>query len=133
MIDNAARNNAPVFLPPGNYDVSNLTLPDNTRITGIPGASRLVYGGEGHLMSADKAKRIELSGLVLDGGNRWLADYAGGLLRNLPASTKCSSTIAKSPAAANMRCNWSAAAGGSNAAEYQAPRKLAFILSSRPD
>ncbi|MFS8111621.1 TIGR03808 family TAT-translocated repetitive protein [Rhizobium jaguaris] len=81
MIDNAARNNAPVFLPPGNYDVSNLTLPDNTRITGIPGASRLVYGGEGHLMTADKAKRIELSGLVLDGGNRWLADYAGGLLQ----------------------------------------------------
>ncbi|AYG58449.1 TIGR03808 family TAT-translocated repetitive protein [Rhizobium jaguaris] len=81
VIDNAARNNAPVFLPPGNYDVSNLTLPDNTRITGIPGASRLVYGGEGHLMSADKAKRIELSGLVLDGGNRWLADYAGGLLQ----------------------------------------------------
>ncbi|MGY5806526.1 TIGR03808 family TAT-translocated repetitive protein [Rhizobium sp. LEGMi198b] len=81
MIDNAARNNAPVFLPPGNYDVSNLSLPDNTRITGIPGASRLVYGGEGHLMSADKARRIELSGLVLDGGNRWLADYAGGLLQ----------------------------------------------------
>ncbi|MDL2407701.1 TIGR03808 family TAT-translocated repetitive protein [Rhizobium calliandrae] len=81
MIDNAARNNAPVFLPPGNYSVSNLILPDNTRITGIPGASRLVYGGEGHLMSADKAKRIELSGLVLDGGNRWLADYAGGLLQ----------------------------------------------------
>ncbi|WFU02774.1 TIGR03808 family TAT-translocated repetitive protein [Rhizobium sp. CB3171] len=81
MIDSAARNNAPVFLPPGNYDVSNLSLPDNTRITGIPGASRLVYGGEGHLMSADKARRIELSGLVLDGGNRWLADYAGGLLQ----------------------------------------------------
>ncbi|AVA20745.1 MULTISPECIES: TIGR03808 family TAT-translocated repetitive protein [unclassified Rhizobium] len=81
MIDNAARNNAPVFLPPGNYDVSNLSLPDNTRITGIPGASRLVYGGEGHLMSADKARRIELSGLVVDGGNRWLADYAGGLLQ----------------------------------------------------
>ncbi|MBB4568370.1 TIGR03808 family TAT-translocated repetitive protein [Rhizobium leucaenae] len=81
VIDSAARDNAPVFLPPGNYDVSNLSLPDNTRITGVPGASRLVYGGEGHLMSADKAKRIELSGLVLDGGNHWLADYAGGLLQ----------------------------------------------------
>ncbi|MEF0939699.1 TIGR03808 family TAT-translocated repetitive protein [Rhizobium sp. BR 362] len=81
VIDSAARANTPVFLPPGNYDVSNLSLPDNTRITGIPGASRLVYGGEGHLMSADKAKRIELSGLVLDGGNRWLGDYAGGLLQ----------------------------------------------------
>lgn len=81
MIDNAARNNVPLLLPPGNYTVSNLTLPDNTRITGVPGATRLVYGGDGHLMNADKAKRIELSGLVLDGGNRWLADYAGGLLQ----------------------------------------------------
>ena len=81
MIDSAARNNVPLLLPPGNYTVSNLTLPDNTRITGVPGATRLVYGGDGHLMNADKAKRIELSGLVLDGGNRWLADYAGGLLQ----------------------------------------------------
>lgn len=81
MIDSAARNGAPVFLPPGNYEISNLTLPDNTRIIGVPGATRLVYGGEGHLMTADNAKRIELSGLVLDGGNRWLADYAGGLLQ----------------------------------------------------
>jgi uncharacterized secreted repeat protein (TIGR03808 family) len=81
MIDSAARDNTPLFLPPGNYNVSNLTLPDNTRITGVPGASRLVYSGDGHLMSADKARRIELSGLVLDGGNRWLADYAGGLLQ----------------------------------------------------
>lgn len=81
MIDEAARNNMPLLLPPGNYTVSNLTLPDNTRITGVPGATRLVYGGDGHLMNADKAKRIELSGLVLDGGNRWLADYAGGLLQ----------------------------------------------------
>lgn len=81
MIDTAARNNVPLLLPPGNYTVSNLTLPDNTRITGVPGATRLVYGGDGHLMNADKAKRIELSGLVLDGGNRWLANYAGGLLQ----------------------------------------------------
>lgn len=81
MIDSAARDNTPLFLPPGNYNVSNLTLPDNTRITGVPGATRLLYGGDGHLISADKAKRIELSGVVLDGGNRWLADYAGGLLQ----------------------------------------------------
>ncbi|MDE1992580.1 MAG: TIGR03808 family TAT-translocated repetitive protein [Rhizobiaceae bacterium] len=81
MIDSAARDNAPAFLPPGNYEVSNLTLPDNTRIIGVPGATRLTYSGEGHLMVADKARRIELSNLVLDGGNRWLADYAGGLLQ----------------------------------------------------
>ena len=51
MIDSAARDNTPLFLPPGNYNISNLTLPDNTRITGVPGASRLVYSGDGHLMS----------------------------------------------------------------------------------
>jgi uncharacterized secreted repeat protein (TIGR03808 family) len=81
MIDDAARTGQPVFLPPGNYNVSNLTLPDNCRLTGVAGASRLVYGGEGHLMMATDAKRIELSNLVIDGGNRWLADYAGGLLQ----------------------------------------------------
>lgn len=81
MIKQAARANVPVFLPPGTYRVSNLTLPDNTRITGVPGASRIVYTGEGHLFSAENVRRIELSNLVIDGGNRWLGDYAGGLLQ----------------------------------------------------
>ncbi|TIS74196.1 MAG: TIGR03808 family TAT-translocated repetitive protein, partial [Mesorhizobium sp.] len=37
-------------------------------------------GGNGHLMMAEQAEHIELSGLVLDGSNRWLADYTQGLL-----------------------------------------------------
>ncbi|NYJ15108.1 putative secreted repeat protein (TIGR03808 family) [Rhizobium leguminosarum] len=81
MIEQAARENVPVFLPPGTYRISNLTLPDNTRLTGVPGASRLVYTGEGHLLAAANVRRIELSNLVIDGGNRWLGDYAGGLLQ----------------------------------------------------
>ncbi|MDR9813241.1 TIGR03808 family TAT-translocated repetitive protein [Rhizobium hidalgonense] len=81
MIEQAARENVPVYLPPGTYKVSNLTLPDNTRITGVPGASRIVYTGEGHLFSAENLRRIELSNLVIDGGNRWLGDYAGGLVQ----------------------------------------------------
>jgi uncharacterized secreted repeat protein (TIGR03808 family) len=81
MIDDATRKGQPVFLPAGSYSVSNLTLPDNCRISGIGGAARLVYSGEGHMMMAETAKRIELSNLVIDGGNRWLADYAGGLLQ----------------------------------------------------
>lgn len=81
MIDDAARKGQPVFLPAGSYNVSNLTLPNNCRITGVGGASRLVYSGEGHLMAAQDAKRIELSNLVFDGGNRWLADYTDGLLQ----------------------------------------------------
>ncbi len=81
MIDEASQSNVPVFLPPGTYKVSNLTLPDNTRITGVPGASRIVYTGDGHLFSAENVKRIELSNIVIDGQNRWLGDYAGALVQ----------------------------------------------------
>jgi uncharacterized secreted repeat protein (TIGR03808 family) len=81
MIDDASAENVPVFLPPGVYRVSNLTLPDNTRITGVPGASRIVYTGDGHLFSARDVKRIELSNIVIDGQNRWLGDDAGALVQ----------------------------------------------------
>lgn len=76
MIAKAAEGDAPVFLPPGTYTVSNITLPPRLRLHGVPGATRLLYGGNGHLLLADRAEHIELTGLVLDGANRWLADYA---------------------------------------------------------
>ena len=80
LIAKAARQNTPVFLPPGNYQVSDLDLPDGARITGVPGASRLVYSGDGYLLRADDARRIELSNLVIDGGNRWLDDQTPALV-----------------------------------------------------
>ena len=40
----------PVFLPAGTYVVSNLTLPRYVRLSGVPGATRIVYGGDGHLL-----------------------------------------------------------------------------------
>jgi uncharacterized secreted repeat protein (TIGR03808 family) len=80
LIAKAARQNTPVFLPPGNYQVSDLDLPDGARITGVPGASRLVYSGDGYLLRADGARRIELSNLVIDGGNRWLDDQTPALV-----------------------------------------------------
>ncbi|TGT61369.1 TIGR03808 family TAT-translocated repetitive protein [Mesorhizobium sp. M00.F.Ca.ET.170.01.1.1] len=80
MLSAASDRDAPVFLPPGTYVVSNLKLPPRVRLSGVPGATRIVYGGDGHLMMAEQAEHIELSGLVLDGSNRWLADYAQGLL-----------------------------------------------------
>lgn len=81
VIDEASRNNVPVFLPPGVYKVSNLRLPDNARITGVAGASRILYTGGGHLFSAENVKRIELSNIVIDGQNRWLGDHAGALVQ----------------------------------------------------
>ncbi|TPI42355.1 TIGR03808 family TAT-translocated repetitive protein [Mesorhizobium sp. B2-9-1] len=80
MLTEASDRDQPVFLPPGSYLVSNLKLPARVRLSGVPGATRIVYGGNGHLMMAEQAEHIELSGLVLDGANRWLADYTQGLL-----------------------------------------------------
>ncbi len=47
ILQRAAASNKPVFLPPGNYVVSNIKFPSNTRLMGVPGATRLVYSGAG--------------------------------------------------------------------------------------
>lgn len=81
ILERAAAANKPVFLPPGNYHVSNITLPANTRLMGVPGASRLIYGGGGHLLLAENGDHVELTGLVLDGINRPIEGYSEALLR----------------------------------------------------
>ncbi len=80
VLREAAARGRPVFLPPGTYRVSSLDLPDNTEINGIPGQSRIEYTGEGQLFTGTELTRIRLSGLTIDGGNRFLANDPGGLL-----------------------------------------------------
>jgi uncharacterized secreted repeat protein (TIGR03808 family) len=80
LIDRAAAVGQPVFLPAGSYEVANLELRDGSRLTGVPGLTRLVYRGDGHLIAAQDVARVSLSGLTFDGANRWLADYTEGLL-----------------------------------------------------
>ncbi len=80
ILNTAADNNQPVFLPPGVYMVSNLKLPRRVRINGVSGATRIVYGGEGHLLVAEDAEILELSNLVIDGQNRGLGEYTSGLV-----------------------------------------------------
>jgi uncharacterized secreted repeat protein (TIGR03808 family) len=89
LLKDAAGQNMPVFLPPGDYPVSGLVLPDGTRLVGIAGASRLVQAGASPLLQADGARRIELSDLVLDGASRPLAGEEPGLaqFRNVAALT----------------------------------------------
>ena len=55
MLQQASDRDIPVFLPAGTYVVSNLTLPASIRLSGVPGATRIVYGGNGHLMMAEDA------------------------------------------------------------------------------
>lgn len=79
ILEKAAADNKPVFLPPGTYPISSLDLPDNVRLTGVPGASRLLYTGEGSMLRAEGLRRAEISNIVIDGGNGWLSDQTAGL------------------------------------------------------
>lgn len=80
LIDRAAAVGQPVFLPAGTYEVANLELRDGSRLTGVPGLTRLIYRGDGHLIAGQDISRVSLSGITFDGANRWLADYTEGLL-----------------------------------------------------
>ncbi len=80
VLNRAAEEDKPLFLPPGTYVASNLKLPKRTRITGVPGASKLVYGGDGHFLTAENCDHFSLTGLVIDGANRRFNDPAGGLV-----------------------------------------------------
>ncbi|MEP3437853.1 MAG: TIGR03808 family TAT-translocated repetitive protein [Hoeflea sp.] len=79
-IDDAAAAGRILRLPPGSYVMSNIDLPEGARISGVAGATRLIYGGRGHFMLAEGARRVELSGLVLDGANQRLGGHVSGLL-----------------------------------------------------
>lgn len=85
MLAAASDKNLPVFLPAGTYVVAGLTLPNNVRLSGVAGATRIVLGGDGFLMMATEAAHIELTDLVIDGGDRLLSDGCKGLvdLRNV--------------------------------------------------
>ena len=78
-IDAAAAGGRPLFIPAGRYTVSNLRLPSGTRLIGVPGQTRLIYGGDGHLIFAEGVENVGLDGLVLDGANRDLGEYAPAL------------------------------------------------------
>lgn len=80
MLQDASDADLPVFLPAGLYVVSNLVLPRKVRLSGVAGATRIVYGGNGHFMLAEAAEMVEMTDLVLDGANRWIGDHALGLL-----------------------------------------------------
>ncbi|RST85201.1 TIGR03808 family TAT-translocated repetitive protein, partial [Aquibium carbonis] len=74
LLKAAAERDAPVALPAGTFVVSNVVLPRRLVLSGVSGATRLVYGGGGHLLACDGAEHIELTGLVLDGADRRLAE-----------------------------------------------------------
>ena len=79
-VNAAARDGHPLFLPAGTYRVSNIDLPSGLTLVGVPGRSRIHYAGDGHLFFATGVTDLRLQGLVIDGTNKQLADYAPALV-----------------------------------------------------
>jgi uncharacterized secreted repeat protein (TIGR03808 family) len=76
-IDRTAGARLPLVLPPGVYRVCTLVLPTGARLTGVPGATRIVALENLPLIVARNADHILLSGIIFDGGNKKLPDDAG--------------------------------------------------------
>ncbi|ABE39155.1 Twin-arginine translocation pathway signal [Rhodopseudomonas palustris BisB5] len=67
-IDNAAHARVPLALPPGNYRTGTLRLPSGAQLSGVRGATRLIFTGGPSLFDSAGAETPTLNGLVLDGG-----------------------------------------------------------------
>src|SRR5690606_35631027 len=57
-----------------------IRLPSGARLVGVPGETRIVYGGDGYLLAAEDAGAIVLEGLSIDGANRGLGAEAQALV-----------------------------------------------------
>jgi hypothetical protein len=63
LIDAAAKEDRLLTLPAGRFVVSNIKLPSGARLAGIPGATRLVLGDGGTMVTADGAELVSLQAL----------------------------------------------------------------------
>jgi uncharacterized secreted repeat protein (TIGR03808 family) len=67
-IDEAARAQVPLALPPGVYRTGMLRLQNGTQLVGVRGATKLVFSGGASLLQGEGAGSIGLSNITLDGG-----------------------------------------------------------------
>jgi uncharacterized secreted repeat protein (TIGR03808 family) len=68
-IDDAARAQVPLALPPGIYRTGMLRLPQGTQLVGVRGATKLLFSGGASMLASDGAGHVGITGIALDGGN----------------------------------------------------------------
>jgi uncharacterized secreted repeat protein (TIGR03808 family) len=67
-IDEAARAQVPLALPPGIYRTGLLRLSSGTQLVGIRGATKLVFNGGASMLQSEGCDHIGISNITLDGG-----------------------------------------------------------------
>src|SRR4030088_1519738 len=68
-IDEAARAQVPLALPPGVYRTGMLRLQSGTQLVGVRGATKLAFSGGASMILGEGAGRVGLSGITFDGGS----------------------------------------------------------------
>jgi uncharacterized secreted repeat protein (TIGR03808 family) len=76
-IDEAARAQVPLALPPGVYRSGPLRLSSGTQLVGVRGATKLVFNGGASLLQSEGADHIGISNITLDGGGMALPARRG--------------------------------------------------------
>jgi uncharacterized secreted repeat protein (TIGR03808 family) len=76
-IDEAARAQVPLALPPGVYRTGMLRLSSGSQLVGVRGATKLVFTGGASMFSGEGASSIGLGNITMDGGGIKLPDRRG--------------------------------------------------------
>jgi uncharacterized secreted repeat protein (TIGR03808 family) len=66
-IDEAARAQVPLALPPGVYRTGMLRLQSGTQLVGVRGATRLIFNGGASMLQGEGAGSVGLTNITLDG------------------------------------------------------------------
>src|SRR5258708_17815749 len=64
-IDEAARAQTPLAIPPGVYRTGQLRLPNGSKLVGVRGATRLVFTGGPSMVTSEGSDSVGLHGLFL--------------------------------------------------------------------
>jgi uncharacterized secreted repeat protein (TIGR03808 family) len=68
VIDDAARAQVPLALPPGVYRTGMLRLQNGTQLIGVRGATKFIFNGGASMFQGEGAGSIGLVNITLDGG-----------------------------------------------------------------